>query len=700
MRRFAALLAVLLMTTSCAGGDAPRTPDRIRSEGNRLSGVGSLYLRQHGHNPIDWFPWGDEALDKSRAEDKPIFLSIGYSSCHWCHVMEHEVFEHDDVAAFVNEHFVCIKVDREERPDLDAVYMEAVQAMTGRGGWPMSVFLTPDLEPFWGGTYVPHDAFLELCGAVASHWSTARDDLAKQAADLAAHVKRVPHGDDGTAADLALVDGVAARALQSYDPEWGGFRQSQKFPTPLRWRFLLHQARRTGDERALKALRHTLQAMDSGGIHDHLGGAFHRYTTEPTWLVPHFEIMLYDNAQLADLYLEAGQVDGDGRFEQTGLGVLDFVLRAMKAPEGGFYASFDADSGGEEGSFYVWTPAEIAAVAGPDGPALADLLGVTPGGNFEGASILTRRTDETVAPELFERWREALYAVRSERTWPGLDRKIVTAWNGLTISALARALTVSGDDRYGAAAEKAADYLWRVHRDAEGRLARASTDGKVSGDGVLDDYAFLAAGLLDLYGATQDARHLERAIELVATARAQFARREGGFFLTPDDVSAPLGRRVDVFDSVEPSGASAMVRTLVVLGNLLGDPGMIAEADRALAAHAGLMARAGMEMAWWADALLWRTAPFYDVVIAGDPDAGDTLALMRVYREVAPSHAVLTQVPAVGADALLRTLLPSTADKTALDGRATAYVCVLGTCRSPVHGPDELKALLLEGWSR
>ena len=246
-RLLAAFLAVLFMNASCSAGDEPRTPERIRSEGNRLAAAGSLYLRQHGHNPIEWYPWGDEALAKAKAEDKPVFLSIGYSSCHWCHVMEHEVFEHDDVAAYVNEHFVCIKVDREERPDLDAVYMEAVQAMTGRGGWPMSVFLTPDLEPFWGGTYVPHDPFLELCTSVVTHWSTHRDDILKQAGELAGQVNRVPRGDNGTAADAALVDAVAAVAMQSYDGEWGGFQQSQKFPTPLRWRFLLHHARRTGD---------------------------------------------------------------------------------------------------------------------------------------------------------------------------------------------------------------------------------------------------------------------------------------------------------------------------------------------------------------------------------------------------------------------------------------------------------------------
>ena len=697
-RLLAAFLAVLFMNASCSAGDEPRTPERIRSEGNRLAAAGSLYLRQHGHNPIEWYPWGDEALAKAKAEDKPVFLSIGYSSCHWCHVMEHEVFEHDDVAAYVNEHFVCIKVDREERPDLDAVYMEAVQAMTGRGGWPMSVFLTPDLEPFWGGTYVPHDPFLELCTSVVTHWSTHRDDILKQAGELAGQVNRVPRGDNGTAADAALVDAVAAVAMQSYDGEWGGFQQSQKFPTPLRWRFLLHHARRTGDQRMIKALRHTLEAMDSGGIHDHLGGAFHRYTTERTWLVPHFEIMLYDNAQLAGLYLEAGQVFDEERHVRTGLGVLDFLLRAMHSPEGGFYASFDADSGGEEGSFYVWTPAEIDAVAGQDGPALMRLLGVQAGGNFEGKTILTRRTDETAVPALFELWREPLYQARAARTWPGLDQKVVTAWNGLTISALARAYTVSGEDRYRAAAESAADFLWRVHRDTKGRLARSSTNGQVSGAGILDDYAFFAAGLLDLHQATGDLVSLSRAHDLVETARATFTHPKSGFFLTAADVAAPLGRRVEIFDSVEPSGAAVMTQVLITLGSLVGDPALIAEADRALAAQAGLMSRAGMEMAWWADALLWRTAPFYDVVIAGDSTAADTRALHEAFRTVAPSHAVLAMVPADGADAATLALMPAAAGKTARDGRATAYVCVLGTCQQPVHEAAELRAQLLDGW--
>lgn len=678
-----------------------RTPAEIRAQGNRLAGEGSLYLRQHARNPIDWYPWGEEALARARDEDRPIFLSIGYSSCHWCHVMEHEVFEHDDVAAYVNEHLVCIKVDREERPDLDAVYMDAVQAMTGRGGWPMSVFLTPGLKPFWGGTYVPHDPFLELCRSVVLIYGQRRAELEQQADEVASHVNRVPDPGERPVG-LAAVTAVAARCLESYDPEWGGFRQSQKFPTPLRWRFLLHEFRRTGDAELGAAVRHTLDAMASGGLRDQLGGAFHRYTTERTWLVPHFEIMLYDNAQLASLYLEAGAVFDEPRYRTVGLDVLEFFLRDFEDPDGGLHASYDADSGGEEGSFYVWTPAELAAVAGDDAPALGRLLGVTEAGNFEGRSILTRRVEPADAAEaaLWERWREPLRRARADRTPPGRDAKVVTAWNGLALAALARGFALTGDARFRDAADRIVQRLRRDHLDDRGRLARASTGGVPAGEGVLDDYAFLADGLVDLHDAAGDPAHLAWALELADAACALFLDDAGDAHLTAADVPAPLGRRREFFDSVEPSGAAALVHALLRLGAVTGETRLTAAADRLIQRHGHLLERAGMEMAWWSDAVLLRAAPFHDVVIAGDADAPDTRALVRAYQDLAPSHAVLTRVPADGPGADLARIAPAVHGKTARDGRATAYVCVMGACGEPVQAPADLRRLLLESRHR
>jgi len=401
---FTLILAGCFMHESSAA-DA-REPEDIRREGNRLKNESSLYLQQHAHNPLDWYPWVAEALTKAKTEDKPIFLSIGYSSCHWCHVMEQEVFEQDDVAAFMNQHFVCIKVDREERPDLDSVYMDAVQAITGRGGWPLSVFLTPDLKPFFGGTYFPHDAFLELVGKIHSVFHERRADVEEQAAQVMAraaalpHLIGVPQTGKATAVTAEIIEAAAKQADANYDVKWGGFRSQQKFPTPVRWQFLLHHYRKTGNRRYANLVQLTLEKMASGGIQDHVGGGFHRYTVDDKWIVPHFEKMLYDNAQLASLYLEAGALMGRQDFRNIGLDILDFLIREMSGQEGAFYSSFDADSGGEEGTYYVWTPDELTlATNADDGPILAELLGVSPAGNFERAA---RIIDEITTADAFE----------------------------------------------------------------------------------------------------------------------------------------------------------------------------------------------------------------------------------------------------------------------------------------------------------
>ncbi|MDO9695707.1 MAG: thioredoxin domain-containing protein [Candidatus Latescibacteria bacterium] len=691
--------------------DAGRArPSDTRS--NRLGGEASVYLRQHAGNPIHWQPWDRDALARARDHDLPIFLSIGYSSCHWCHVMAHEVFEDAEVAALLNERFVCIKVDREERPDLDEAYMAAVTAQTGRGGWPLSVFLTSDLQPFHGATYVPRARFLELCHRVDEAYRSHRGELQVQAGQLAAAVAAAPVDGEGPPVAAETVEFIARQGLAHHDPEWGGFLQHQKFPTPLRWQFLLHHHRRTGDPQAAAALRRTLEAMATGGIRDHLGGGFHRYTVEETWLVPHFEIMLYDNAQLASLYLEAGAALEQPWYLGVARDVLDFLLAEMRDGEGGFCASFDADSGGQEGSYYVWTPQEILAAAGErDGPLLATLLGVAPGGNFDGRSILTRRVDAphaamrhgrepAEAAALFDRLRPRLREIRAARTAPALDRKIVTAWNGLALSALARASAQLDEPAYAAAALQVADRLWSSHRDARGHLVRATTDGRAAGEGVLDDYACLAEGLLDLYQATGDAAQLQRAGELLDLAVELFADDTLGFALTARGADAPLGRRAEYFDSVEPSGAAALLHGLWRAALLSGDEARRALVVEQLRGRGAMLERAGLEMAWWADTALLAASPAYAAVIAGEPGARDTRALRAAFWNLAPPWAVLATVPAAGTGETLRALVPVAAGLTARNDRAVAHVCLPGACGAPTSDPDEFVRQLLQGWQR
>ena len=690
-----------------------RTPRQIRSQGNRLKTEGSLYLRQHAHNPIDWYPWGSEALERSRAEDRPIFLSVGYASCHWCHVMEREVFEDDQVADLLNNQFVCIKLDREERPDLDAVYMEALQTLSGGGGWPMSLFLTPDLKPFHGETYVPAERFIALARRVADLYANHRQQLESQAALLYRRISSDPELSLEAEVDAGVLNSAVNQAAHYHDPQWGGFRGQMKFPTPPRWRFLLHHQRRHPDSVTTEAVRRTLDSMASGGIYDQLGGGFHRYTVEPTWLVPHFEKMLYDNAQLAGLFAEASRALDEPRYAEVARGTLDFMLREMQQAEdegcgggGGFYASFDADSGGEEGSYYVWSPAELRGVAGEqEGEALCRLLGVTEAGNFKGRSILTRRVppgevaaalglDLEAVEGLLDRWRPELLAVRDKRVAPGLDRKLVTAWNGLAISAMAQGFMALGEPRYLQGARRAADFMWEVHRAEGGGLYRSSNGGVAANEGVLSDYALLAQGLLDLYQATQEATPLRRALTLLDHAVARFAHKEAGFYQTPDHHPAPLGRRVELLDSTRPSANAAMARALVLAGELCGRADYREQAARMIGAFSPWMRRFGLEMAAWMDAASALLGPTHTVVVAGESGADDTRALLALVRGLMLPNVLLVTAPANGLEGELAELLPPAVGKTALNGKATAYVCEHGSCQAPVETVQGLKEAL------
>jgi uncharacterized protein YyaL (SSP411 family) len=690
----------------------PRSTEVIRRDGNHLVGAGSVYLTQHSHNPVDWYPWSREALDRARAEDRPIFLSIGYSSCHWCHVMEAEVFEKDDVAEFLNAHFVSIKVDREERPDLDEVYMQALTSMTGSGGWPMSLLLTPGLKPFFGATYLPHDRFLSVAGKAAEQFGLARGEIENSAEQVA---QRIGHKSSGEGASSAAPIGaddlhaVATSALDRVDMQWGGFRGQTKFPTPVRWAFLLHAARKWGDPSLRDAVRKTLDVMAVGGIRDPIAGGFHRYSTDARWETPHFEKMLYDNAQLATLYLEAGLALAEPRYIAVATDTLDFLLRDMRAPDGGFYASIDADSGGHEGAYYVFTRDELLRIGGPrDGEMLGSLLGITGAGPFDGASAPNRRaafSDVATGAgrsvtEVEARWttlRPRLLAARATRPPPRVDTKIVTAWNGLTLTALSRAFEATGDARYRDAALRAADWLWRVHRPTPSGLVRDSNTGHPEAAGVLEDYAFFAQGLIALFQATNRVELLEYAMTLVKEADARFGAGERGGWYDAEEGATPFARSVTLDDSVEPSGTAVLLEVRIALGALTLEESLTSVVDSCLRARANELRANGMESAGWLDAALLRVGPYYDVVVAGDDDVA-VERLEHVSRALGASWVVSARVATRGPDAPFERLVVASRGKTGMGAAARAFVCLEGACKTPTTEPTDLRATLLRGW--
>ena len=580
---------------------------------NRLIHETSPYLLQHAHNPVDWYAWGPEALARARAEDKPILLSIGYSACHWCHVMERESFEDEAIAELMNRHFVSIKVDREERPDLDDVYMAATLAMNqGQGGWPMTVFLTPEQEPFYAGTYFPPEdrwgrpGFSTVLKRIAEMWEKERESIKEQGAQLAAYLRENAQAAPGGAVGEEALREAADQLGHEFDDRWGGFGPAPKFPPSAALSLLLRVHRRFSDAHALEMVRRTLDAMARGGMYDQLGGGFARYSTDVRWLVPHFEKMLYDNAQLARAYLEGLQVTGDDFYGRIATETLDYVLREMTDPAGGFYSATDADSEGEEGKFFVWTPGEVRAALGPDGEELARRFcayyDVTEAGNWEGRSILNApRPMAAVARELgidpaeLERSladaRARIYEARSKRVPPARDDKVLTAWNGLMISALAEAFRVMDDPRYLAAARRAADFLLSTLRRPDGRLLRTWRAGRAHLDAYLEDYAFLAEALVDLYEASGTSRYLDEAAALAGRIREDFAAEEGGFFSTARGHEPLIVRPREGHDGAIPSANAAAAMALARLSYLLDRPELREDAVRAIRAWGKPIAR-------------------------------------------------------------------------------------------------------------
>jgi uncharacterized protein YyaL (SSP411 family) len=674
---------------------------------NRLAGETSPYLLQHAHNPVDWYPWGEEALSRARSEDRPILLSIGYSACHWCHVMERESFENPRTAELMNSAFVNIKVDREERPDLDGIYMQAVQAMTGSGGWPMTVFLTPDGTPFYGGTYFPPEpranmpAFDNVLAAIADAWQNRRADVLRSGKQLRDHLRQTlqPASAPGQL-DVDILHSAGRGLAAQHDPEFGGFGTAPKFPQPMALEFLLRYWQRTGDEAARDSVVHTLDRMARGGIYDHLGGGFARYSTDAEWLVPHFEKMLYDNAQLARAYLMGYQATGNAFFKDVVEQILGYVLRDMTDPSGGFYSTEDADSEGEEGKFYVWTPAEVRQLLGEEDARLfSAFYDVTTPGNFEGrASILHMdHTPLELAPKLgvteaellaaLERGRQVLFDARSTRVRPARDEKVLASWNGLMLRALAEAGAVLNRPDFLAAATRNAEFLLHNMRRPDGALHRTWKPGHAARlNGYLEDHANVADGLVALYEATFDERWLTAATQLADIILERFSDTEnGGFFDTSTDHETLITRPKDIFDNATPSGNAVAADVLLRLSVLLDRDDYRRAAEGVLRLLREAMARYPLGFARSLNALDFLLSRVREIAIVGTPAAADTQALLRVVFEPFLPNKVVA-----GGDAAI----PLLEARDLRDGHATAYVCEHYVCQAPTTDADQLRQLL------
>jgi uncharacterized protein len=659
---------------------------------NRLARETSPYLLQHAHNPVDWYPWGDEAFARARAEDKPVLLSVGYSACHWCHVMERESFENPEIAGLMNAGFVSVKVDREERPDVDHIYMQAVQSMTGHGGWPMTVFLTPDGTPFYGGTYFPPQdrhglpGFPRLLAAIADAWKSRRGEVEQSGRELTASLNQMERL---RRASTLLTDEILFSAFQGvsaqFDEEWGGFGGAPKFPQPMIWEFVLRFWKRSRNPYAQRMVHTTLVRMARGGIYDHLGGGFARYSVDAHWMVPHFEKMLYDNAQLASLYLHAWLAFGDPECRRVCEETLDYLLRDMTDPAGGFYSAEDADSEGHEGKFYVWTPDEVHAVLGPDAERAMAYWGVDRGPNFEGKSILYGAGEP--APAAIAPLRARLLEARARRVRPGRADKVLAGWNGLACRAFAEAGRALGRADYVAAAVKNAEFVLTQMRK-DGRLLRTWKDGRAHLRAYLEDYAMVADALVDLYEATFERRWLDEARTLADDMlRLFWDESVEGFYDTGHDHERLIVRPRNLFDNAVPCGSSVAVETLLRLAELTGESVFESRASAALRPMADLLGRHPSGFGRFLCALDFQLGPRVEVALVGAAGDGLQPLVDEVFGRFLPNRVV---AGLVGGDARGAARLPLLESREAVGGKATAYVCRNFTCDLPATDRETL----------
>ena len=677
---------------------------------NRLSRETSPYLQQHAHNPVDWYPWGEEAFEKAKSENKPILLSIGYSACHWCHVMEHESFENEKIAALMNELFVNIKVDREERPDLDEIYMNAVQMLTGRGGWPMTMFLTPDRKPFYGGTYFPPEdrqgmpGFPRILLGVSQAYHQRREDVDKSVSQILTALQRMSESQQTSQNFSAsiIADG-AEKVAGAYDADNGGLGQAPKFPNPGVYELFLRHYSRSKNERFLEMVVHTLTQMAQGGIYDHLGGGFHRYSVDAKWLVPHFEKMLYDNAQLVRIYAHAYTITGAPLFKSVVDETVAYLLREMLQREGGFYSTQDADSEGEEGKFFVWTEDEVNHVLGEeDGEIFSRIYDVGEPGNFEGKSILHPILTVEQASKLFRKEasqidalvagaKEKLFTEREKRIKPFRDEKFITAWNGLVLSGLTEAIKISDNSAPVDAANRTVDFIFnRMFRD--GFLLHTYKDGQAKLLGYLDDYAFVAVGLLDLYETLFDRSYLDRAIQLADIMLREFWDEQGGgFFFTGKAHEQLISRAKPIFDASIPSGNAMATQLLLRLHNFTGNEQYRVSGEKVLRSYYDAMESQPFGFAHMLCALDFYLEGAKEIVIVGDlADASVRALIKEINSAYRPNKVIQLATPGTS----LAEISPLLKGKTQIDGKATVYICQNFTCSAPVTSPADLRALL------
>ena len=693
----------------------------IKKHHNRLKLEKSPYLLQHADNPVDWYAWGPEAFEKAIKENKPIFLSIGYSTCHWCHVMAHESFEDPEVARLMNDVFICIKVDREERPDIDNIYMRVCQMMTGSGGWPLTILMTPDKKPFFAGTYIPRESqhgrlgMMDLVPRIKEVWDTQHDEILKSADKITASLNQIAHDASGPELDKSTLKTTYEQLNGRYSEQYGGFGNAPKFPSPQNLLFLLRYWQSTNDEKALRMVVKTLQSMQNGGIYDHVGFGFHRYSTDSHWLVPHFEKMLYDQAMLAMAYTEAYQATGINEFEETAKEIFTYVLRDMTDKEGGFYSAEDADSEGVEGKFYVWTEDEIRqTLKGDEADLIINVYSIDKIGNFRdeasgentGANILhlnkslteiAFKNKESVdgLKESVEAARQKLFAVRNKRVHPHKDDKILTDWNGLMIAALAKGAQAFDEPKYAEAAKRAADFILTGMRREDGRILHRYRDGHTAILANVDDYAFLIWGLLELYETVFDVDYLQTALNLNSEMIKYFwDEKDGGFYFTAEDAEELIVRQKEIYDGAIPSGNSVAVSNLFRLSRITANTDFEDKANKIMLAFSKDVESAPSGYTQMMVALGFGIGPSYEIVIVGNPEADDTKEMLSsLGKHFIPYKVVLLKHDDQEKADITR-IAEYTEYHSSFDGKATAYVCLDFACKMPVTNTEEMLKLL------